>query len=97
MNSVRGKVLRGVLGLLRDVDRVLEADQRVEGDRGAGDHQQRGRGVVVELERAAGVAAAVEQERGADHDDEEQAAELDQRADDVEARRLLDPAEVDQR
>ncbi len=72
--------LRRVLGLLRDVDRVLEADQRVEGDRGARDDQQRGGRVVLELERAARVAAAVEQERRADQDDEEQAAELDQRA-----------------
>ena len=87
--------LRGVLGLFRDVDGVLEADQRVERDRRAGDHQQRGRGVVVELERGARIAAAVEQERGADHHHEEQAADLDQRAHDVEAGRLLDAAEVD--
>jgi len=84
-------------GLLGHVDRVLEADQRVEGQRGAADDQQRDRLALAELEVAGEVAAAVGQERRADHHDEHEPAQLDQRAADVEAHRLPDAAEVDQR
>ena len=94
-NSAGGKDARGLLGLLGHVDRVLEADQRVEGQRRAADDQQRHRVALLELEHPARVAAAVGEEGRADHDDEHQAAHLDQRADDVEAHGLLDPAEVD--
>ena len=51
----------------------------------------------LELERAARVAAAVEQEREPDHHDEQQPAQLDRRQPEVDADRLLDAAEVDER
>ena len=46
-----------VLGLLGDVDRVLEADQRVEGERGAGEHRGEDADALLELERATGSAS----------------------------------------
>jgi hypothetical protein len=56
-----------VLGLLGDVDRFLEADQCVERDRCAREDQpRRDRVGVLDLERPSSVAAAVEQEGGAD-------------------------------
>ena len=42
----------GFLRLLGDVDRVLEADQRVEGERGAGEHRRQHAAALLELERA---------------------------------------------
>ena len=74
-----------LLGLLGEVDGVLEADQRVERERGAREHQERDRvRALLELERAAGIAVAAGQERDADRDHEQQAEQLDDRAGDVD-------------
>ena len=66
-----------VAGLLGDVDGVLEADQRVERQRRAREDRGDDALALLELERAAGVAAAVAERGDADDDDEQQAAELD--------------------
>ena len=85
------------MDLLGDVDRVLEADQRVEGERGAGEDRDERALALLELERAAGVDVALAERDGRDQHDQQQAADLDQREADVELHRLRDAAEVDQR
>ena len=86
-----------VLGLLGDIDRVLEPDQGVERERGAGEHRGEDAGPLLELEGATRVGIALaERDQGDDHD-QDQAGDLDQGEADVELHRLRDPAQVDQR
>src|SRR5215210_6636813 len=67
-----------LLGLLRDVHRVLEADQRVERERGAGEHEEGDRvRALLELEGAARAAVAARHEDHADEQHEQQPAQLD--------------------
>ena len=81
-----------LLGLLGDVDRVLEADQRIERERGAGEHRGEHARALLELERAARLGVALDDRDGGDQDDQQQPADLDDREADVELHRLRDPA-----
>jgi hypothetical protein len=83
--------------LLGDVDRVLEADHRVEREARARHDGGQERLALLDLERAARVADAVEQRGGADQDDEHEPAELDEGEPDVHLHALADPARVDRR
>ena len=88
---------RRVLRLLGDVDRVLEADERVERQGGAGERGAQHRGALLELQGAARLGVAARDRQRGDDDDEQQAAHLDEREADVEPHRLLDAAQVDRR
>ena len=86
-----------VLGLLGHVDRVLEADQRVEGQCGAGEGRGKDRRALLELERAADVRVALPQGHRRDEHDQHQSRQLDDREADVQLHRLGDAAEVHDR
>ncbi len=84
-----------LLGLLGDVDRVLEADQGVEGERRPCQGRDQNARALLELEGPADLRVALTQGDGGDEHDQEEAAELDQREADVDLHRLRDSPQVD--
>ena len=87
----------GILRLLSDVRRVLEADERIERKRRPGQHSEHGAFAVLELEVPPEVGVAVPESPRADGDNDREPAQLDERQDDVRLHRLDDPTEVDGR
>src|SRR5918994_1416745 len=84
-----------VLGLLSDVDRVVEADEGVERqDRAAQEGGQDAR-ALLELECPSWVARPGGERHDPDKNDEDEARDLDARQDHVDSDRLGDPVEVD--
>ena len=85
-----------VLDLFGDVQAVLEADKGEEGQGGALQHQQGGEhGGVAGGRRGEFQQVRLAPEAGADDDDQDQAAGLDQGADGVDPDRLPDAAKDD--
>jgi hypothetical protein len=82
--------------LLGHVDRVVEADQGVERqDRACQDGRNYAR-AFLELEGPGRLTRAGAEGHDPDHDDKQQAGDLDAREDQVEPDRLGDAVEVDE-
>ena len=67
----------GILRLLRDVGRVLEADQGIESERRPGENREKRAVALLELEVSPDVAVPGAQDPEADRDDDQEPGKLD--------------------
>jgi len=87
----------GILRLLRDVGRVLEADQGIESERRPGENREKRAVALLELEVSPDVAVPGAQDPEADRDDDQEPGKLDHREHHVRPDRRRDAAKVHQR
>jgi hypothetical protein len=85
---------RSALGLLRDVDRVVEANESVEREDRAGQEGCQHASPLFELEGPPRVAVTPGEGSRPDHHYQDEAGDLDARQYDVDPHRLRDAVEV---